>query len=169
MIMATKKFNVLFVCLGNICRSPLAEAIFAKKIYDLNLLKHIRTDSCGTGNYHIGEQPDPRTIDVAGKHGIPINHQCRQLSESDGKEFDMIIGMDESNRNNIIWKLGESIKPKLWKMRAFDPQGGENVPDPYHGTEKDFESVYQILDRSIDQLIERIRKENNFIGPESEA
>lgn len=158
-----KKFSVLFVCLGNICRSPLAEALFAKKIADLGLSNQITTDSCGTGNYHIGEQPDPRTSKVATNHGIPIHHRCRQLQLSDAEHFDMIIAMDESNRKNILWKIGDSGQPKVWKMRAFDPKGGEDVPDPYHGGDKDFEEVFQILDRCTNVLIEKIRKDNDLI------
>lgn len=160
--MPEKKFNVLFVCLGNICRSPLAEAIFAKKISDLQLTDHIGTDSCGTGNYHIGDQPDPRTRAVAEKYGIPINHRCRQLTKSDENDFDMVIAMDESNRKNILWKIGESIRPRVWKMRVFDPEGGDDVPDPYHGDHKDFEIVYSMLDRCTDKLIEKIKKEINI-------
>ena len=154
-----KPYRVLFVCLGNICRSPLAEAIFQKKINDQQLNHLFTCDSCGTGNYHIGEQPDPRTIAVAQKHQVPINHRCRQLQSSDFQTFDRILAMDESNRRNIVWKGGDSSKEKVWLMRNFDPNGGEEVPDPYHGGEKDFEEVYQILDRSIDALIRELLKE----------
>lgn len=147
-------FRVLFVCLGNICRSPLAEAIFKKKIKEKNLEHLIHADSCGTGNYHIGEQPDHRTISVAQKHGVQIYHHCRQLNQNDFQEFDLILAMDENNRKSIIAKGGDSTKSKIWLMREFDPILGDEVPDPYHGQEKEFQEVYEILDRSIEHLIQ---------------
>jgi protein-tyrosine phosphatase len=161
--------KVLFVCLGNICRSPLAEAIFIKRITDLGLSDQIVADSCGTGNYHIGEQPDPRTLAVAAEHGIPVNHKCRQLHENDFSEFDMIIAMDKNNKKNILWKGGEAFSEKVWMMSAFDPEGGEEVPDPYHGREKDFEEVYQILDRSVSGLIVHLKKKVQTGARGSEA
>lgn len=116
-------------------------------------------DSCGTGSYHIGERPDPRTLASAAKYGIPVSHLCRQLHENDFTEFDMILAMDESNKKNILWKGGEPFSKKVWLMRAFDPHGGEQVPDPYHGRESEFEEVYQILDRSVSGLIRYLKKE----------
>jgi protein-tyrosine phosphatase len=164
-----KQYAVLFVCLGNICRSPLAEAIFQKKISENNLTHVFTCDSCGTGDYHIGQQPDPRTQAVAKKHHVPINHQCRQLRTSDFEAFDRIIAMDESNRKNILWKGGSSIQEKVWLMRAFDPEGGDEVPDPYRGNEKDFEEVYHILDRAIDSLIRELVKDKEITAPKSEV
>ncbi|MFZ9981176.1 MAG: low molecular weight protein-tyrosine-phosphatase [Cyclobacteriaceae bacterium] len=151
--------KILFVCLGNICRSPLAEAIFNKRVRDMGLEGQLIADSCGTGSYHIGERPDPRTLASAAKYGIPVSHLCRQLHENDFTEFDMILAMDESNKKNILWKGGEPFSKKVWLMRAFDPHGGEQVPDPYHGRESEFEEVYQILDRSVSGLIRYLKKE----------
>lgn len=167
--MKKSPIKVLFVCLGNICRSPLAEAIFLKRIEELGLAAQITADSCGTGNYHIGQNPDPRTLQSAKAHGIPVNHKCRQLHENDFSEFDMILAMDESNKKNILWKGGEAYKEKVWMMRAFDPEGGEEVPDPYHGREKEFEEVYQILNRSVTGLIGYLKKELLNHGQESEV
>jgi protein-tyrosine phosphatase len=155
-----KKINVLFVCLGNICRSPLAEAIFKNKIRSRGLDALIEADSCGTSNYHIGGSPDPRTIDNAVKNGITIEHSGRQLCDADLKNFDFILAMDKSNYQNIL-RLPESksVAHKVQLMRDFDPQhkGGE-VPDPYHGGEKGFQEVFDILDRSMDSFIDHIEK-----------
>lgn len=148
--------KILFVCLGNICRSPLAEAIFDAKVKSKGLEGTFSSDSAGTANYHIGSAPDPRSVEVAKKHGIPINHKGRQISMQDSKEFDYILAMDASNFRNIIHALGE--KPEgLYLMRDFDPENkGADVPDPYYGGQNGFEDVYQMLDRSIDELIDFI-------------
>lgn len=152
--------RVLFVCLGNICRSPLAEAIFTHKIKELGLEKAFSSQSCGTANYHIGDMPDPRTIRNAFKNGIHINHLGRQLSTEDLDSFDVILAMDRANLTTIR-RFGNA-EPNLYKislMRAHDPLGkNEDVPDPYYGSEKDFQEVFDILNRSMDSFIESLRK-----------
>ncbi|MFY0605170.1 MAG: low molecular weight phosphotyrosine protein phosphatase [Cyclobacteriaceae bacterium] len=160
--MSEKKLKVLFVCLGNICRSPLAEAVFAHKVNNLGLSNKIETDSCGTAAYHIGASPDHRSIAVANQHGIPITHAGRQFETSDAEEFQYILAMDQSNHRNIIHAL--SYKPEgLYLMRDFDPEGkGLDVPDPYYGENDGFEKVYEMLDRSIDELINHIRKHQDI-------
>jgi len=135
----------------------------------MGLEDQLNADSCGTGSYHIGDRPDPRTLASAAKHGIPVNHLCRQLHENDFTGFDMILAMDESNKKNILWKSGEAFSQKVWMMRAFDPEGGEQVPDPYHGQEREFEEVYQILDRSVSGLIRYLKKEMLTDAPGSEG
>ena len=148
--------KVLFVCLGNICRSPLAEAIFADLIIKKGLENDIQVDSCGTAAYYVGDNPDPRTIQVAGDHNIAISHRGRQLSQSDFAEFDFIVGMDKSNYQNI-----ESVNPtgsRIYLMRDFDTVGkGLDVPDPYYGGDEGFEEVYQILVRSSPQLLKFVQ------------
>src|SRR5687767_8250626 len=123
-----EKIKVLFVCLGNICRSPLAEAIFKDKIKKKGLEKWIEADSCGTSNYHIGDQPDPRTIANASKNGIAIDHCGRQLCVEDLEQFDFILAMDKSNFQNIM-RLpdSKSFADKVKLMREYDPlaKGGE--------------------------------------------
>jgi protein-tyrosine phosphatase len=149
-----KKIQVLFVCLGNICRSPLAEAIFKDKIKKKGLDKFIEADSCGTSNYHIGGSPDPRTITNAGKNGITINHCGRQLSVEDLEKFDFILAMDKSNYDNILrLPNSKAFAHKVSLMREFDPVQKGEVPDPYHGGEQGFQDVFDILDRSMEEFI----------------
>lgn len=146
--------KIIFVCLGNICRSPLAEAIFQHKITQKGLQNRISCDSAGTANYHVGDDPDSRSIEVAVKHGVPIQHKGMQFHHSHGSEFDYIMAMDQSNFRNIIHELGYKHEG-LSLMRDFDPKGkGLEVPDPYYGGKDGFEEVYQILDRSTEELIE---------------
>lgn len=149
------KIKVLFVCLGNICRSPLAEAIFKHKLNDRGLTNQIEADSCGTSNYHIGGSPDPRTIANAKKNGVSIDHCGRQLSVDDLAGFDYILAMDSSNFRNIHLVLkDEKHNPKIQMMRDYDPQGKGDVPDPYYGGEKGFQEVFDILDRSMDGFLD---------------
>lgn len=148
--------KVLFVCLGNICRSPLAEAIFNDKVRSKGWQKDFQSDSCGTGDYHVGDWPDDRTIRCAQKNNILINHLGRQLKRSDLDDFDLILAMDRSNLHNILTLATEETKSKVKLMRSYDPLGVGDVPDPYYGSEKDFDEVFEILDRSIDRLISEI-------------
>ena|SRR5882724_908656 len=145
--------KILFVCLGNICRSPLAEAIFNDKIKSKGLQEKILADSCGTGNYHVGDWPDHRTIKCAAKNNILINHVGRQLSHADLENFDLILVMDGSNLFNVLRLGNESTKSKVKLMRSFDPLGEGDVPDPYYGNEKDFDEVFEILERSVSKLV----------------
>ena len=145
--------NVLFVCLGNICRSPLAEAIFRHKLKEKGLGDLYYAESCGTANYHIGDSPDPRTIANAKKNGVLIEHAGRQLCTDDFEKFDEIFVMDSSNYDNAL-RIAGKHKSKVKKMRMHDPNGiGEDVPDPYYGTEKDFQLVFDILDRTIENYL----------------
>lgn len=153
--------NILFVCLGNICRSPLAEAIFVQKVKLAKLSDKFKADSAGTGDYHIGCDPDERSIEVARKHDTPIHHKCRQFKRPDGEAFDYILAMDTDNYRNILHELGDR-HAGLYLMRDFDPQGKGEVPDPYWSDGDGFEEVYQILDRSIAGFIDHLREKHKL-------
>jgi protein-tyrosine phosphatase len=156
-----RKVRVLFVCLGNICRSPLAEAIFKSKVKQKGWDQWIEADSCGTANYHIGDSPDPRTIANASRNGVIIEHCGRQLAEQDLNDFDYILAMDHSNFNNIL-RLPNSSQyaQKVKLMREFDPAGKGEVPDPYYGSEKGFQEVFDILNRTMDNFLVHLERES---------
>ena len=150
--------RVLFVCLGNICRSPMAEAIFNKKIQDTGLSKKIETDSCGTAAYHLGQNPDPRTVQIALENDVPISHKGRQLETDDFYRFDYIIAMDNANLSDILFRKPMDSTSEIMLIRDLDPQPGYGeVPDPYYGGNDGFQQVFDILNRSSDNLLNKLK------------
>lgn len=159
------KINVLFVCLGNICRSPLAEGILLQLLEEKGLIDKISVDSAGTANYHIGERPDPRTIENAHKNGVTLPSRGRQFDRSDFENFDYIIPMDESNLFHI--RRLEPSTPvtgyTIVKMRKFDPLAeNADVPDPYYSGPKGFQDVFDILNRSNTNFLNFLIEKHNF-------
>ncbi|RDY61305.1 low molecular weight protein-tyrosine-phosphatase [Flagellimonas nanhaiensis] len=148
------KTKVLMVCLGNICRSPLAEGIL-KSMVDPN---KVLVDSAGTAGYHVGNPPDNRSIIVARKYGIDISaQQCRKFSEIDFLEFDHIYAMDRSNLSNIM-KLAQTEK-EAEKVRLLLDEvdlGLKEVPDPYYGGDDGFEKVYQLIEKACLSIAEKL-------------
>lgn len=135
----------------------MAEAIFLHKIRELGLLHQFEADSCGTGDYHIGMEPDHRTISTVARNGVAMNHRARQLAPSDFAEFDHILVMDESNLRNTLRVARVPHHPKVQLMRTYDPlPSSSEVPDPYFGGEEGFQEVFEILDRSIDGFIQHL-------------
>jgi protein-tyrosine phosphatase len=148
------KTKILMVCLGNICRSPLAEGILKSK---LNSDKFI-IDSAGTGAWHAGELPDFRSIDVAKKHQIDLTDQrARQFTKQDFKDFDYIYVMDESNYRNVL-NLAESNSDneKVKLIMDHSDLKIKNVPDPYYGGNDGFEKVYQMLDNACTNIAKKL-------------
>lgn len=143
------------VCLGNICRSPLAEGILKSKI-DSN---KVVVDSAGTGHWHIGNKPDPRSIEVAKKHQLDItNQRGRQFSKQDFDNFDYIFVMDTSNKENVLsLARNDSDKEKVHLiLDELFPNENVDVPDPYYGGGQGFESVYQMLEEACENIVNRL-------------
>ncbi|EIJ40123.1 MULTISPECIES: low molecular weight protein-tyrosine-phosphatase [Galbibacter] len=149
------RVKVLMVCLGNICRSPLAEGILKAKV-DPN---KVFVDSAGTSNYHIGSSPDPRSIQIAAKYNIDItNQRGRQFTQKDFEDFDLIFAMDTSNYKNIVQQAkNETDKEKVHLiLNKLTPEEDLDVPDPYYGGVMGFENVYKMLDEATDVIVKEI-------------
>lgn len=152
--------GVLFVCLGNICRSPLAWGLFRHLAAERGVLDRFDVESCGTGGWHAGNAADPRSIAVSLRHGVPLDHIARQLDPArDFERFTWLIPMDRANRTDLL-KLGAQ-PDRVRLMRSFDPlvaQAGDgpDVPDPYYGGEDGFQKVYEMLDRACRGLLDEL-------------
>lgn len=145
--------NIIMVCLGNICRSPLAEGILEDKIQKYNL--DWKVDSAGTSAWHEGEKPDMRSIITARNNNIDItNQQARQFTKDDFNQFDLILAMDQSNYNNILELAESPVEKDKVELILNHLYPGENrpVPDPYY--DNGFDAVFQMLDQAIEKLIE---------------
>jgi len=142
------------VCLGNICRSPLAEGILKSKVSP----DFCTVDSAGTAGYHIGSTPDTRSIAVAKKYGIDISKQlCRKFSISDFDTFDIIYAMDKSNYANIITQAKNKEEVAKVKLLLHEVDLGiSQVPDPYYGGDKEFENVYDLIDKACSKIAKQI-------------
>ena len=147
--------KILMVCLGNICRSPLAEGILQSKVNK----ELVFVDSAGTAAYHVGNLPDERSIAVAKQYGIDIsNQQARKFTEKDFLNFDVIYAMDKSNYQNIISLATSDEDVEKVKMILNESQADKNysVPDPYYGGESGFEEVYKMLNQACDSIIYKL-------------
>lgn len=158
------RIGVLFVCLGNICRSPLAEGIFIHLARERGTLHRFDVDSCGTGAWHVGHDADPRSIRVAARYGIRLVHEARQLEpHTDFPRFHLLIPMDRSNMRGVLVAGSRyAVNPsRVRLMRAFDPTHTPTadipeVPDPYEGGDDGFEHVFQMLHRACGGLLDRL-------------
>ncbi|MFV9485141.1 low molecular weight protein-tyrosine-phosphatase [Christiangramia sp. ASW11-125] len=145
------KTRVLMVCLGNICRSPLAEGILKSKVDP----ETVFVDSAGTGDWHVDSEPDRRSIAIASKNGLDISQQRgRQFSKKDFQDFDHIFVMDNSNFKDVIAmaETDEERQKVHLILEEIFPSENVDVPDPYHGGDQGFENVYMMLDEATDEL-----------------
>ncbi|XP_032722632.1 low molecular weight phosphotyrosine protein phosphatase isoform X1 [Lontra canadensis] len=143
----------------NICRSPIAEAVFRKLVTDRKLSDHWRIDSAATSTYEIGNPPDYRGQSCMKKHGIPMSHTARQVTKEDFATFDYILCMDESNLRDLNRKSNQikNCKAKIELLGSYDPQNQLIIEDPYYGNESDFETVYQQCVRCCKAFLEKAR------------
>ena len=147
--------KILMVCLGNICRSPLAEGILKRKLEDRGL--DWTVDSAGTGFWHIGEPPDPRSVSTARKYGLDISRQrARQIEPSDLDNFHLILAMDSSNYQDILRLANSGQQENKVEMilNYINPGANDNVPDPYWNDDG-FDQVFHMLDEACERVIER--------------
>lgn len=160
--------KVMFVCLGNICRSPLAQAVFDQARDEAGLEGQIQTESSGITSYHAGDPSDPRMRKTAARHGVTIDHRSRPFSVNDFDAYDLIIGMDQQNYRDLQGLArNDDDRRKIHLLREWDPQAGEprealaggrapEVPDPYYGGAEGFEKVFTLVDRTARALLQDV-------------
>ena len=145
--------SVLFVCLGNICRSPMAEGLLQHLVRTRGLGERYRVDSAGTAAYHEGEAPDRRTLAVLRKHGIGLHSRARQVRREDFDEYDWILAMDQSNYRNLMRVCPDHRTDRVHK--TLDPVGGGDVQDPYYGGPSGFDDNFAELERALNAWLDR--------------
>ncbi len=158
--MPGNKFGVLFVCTGNICRSPTAEAIFQKLAADAGFAESVTADSAGTHGYHVGEPPDPRAQEAAAKRGYDLSAlRARRFEQADFQRFDLILAMDRDHYSILSNMARHSAGHKLKLMMSYARRfADEEVPDPYYGGSQGFERVLDMLEDAARGLLESLRK-----------
>ena len=155
--------RIIFVCLGNICRSPMAEAILVHRIKDAGLQEQIEVDSAGTGDWHIGDSPHEGTLRILKTNGIEHPMQARQIVASDLDEFDYLIVMDDKNERDVraVAANGTAGRAHIARLLDYLPDvTDKNVPDPYFTG--DFDAVYQMVSAACDHLLEAVKREHHL-------
>jgi len=158
--------EISFVCLGNICRSPLAQGVFQDLVNQKKLEQKIIVTSAGTGGWHIGDLPDERMRRTAQSKGIQLESRARQFQSADFNRFNLILAMDHSNLARLEEIAPSNLPPeKLMLFRSFYPEcnGNQDVPDPYYGGAKGFEEVYSMVKRTCPPLLDYIK--SRFLSP----
>jgi len=150
-------FRIMFICTGNICRSPLAHAIFEQMVDKNSLKQKIKVESSGTNSYHRGEQADYRMRQIAWGHGLIIDHRARRLSRTDLENYDLLLTMDERNfADTLALCRTDENRERVRMFRDFDPEGRGDVPDPWYGGMEDFELVWSIVHRTCKSLLNHV-------------
>jgi protein-tyrosine phosphatase len=155
-----KPVAVSFVCMGNICRSPTAEAVMRHLVREAGLAGKISVDSAGTGAWHVGEERDRRSRAVASRRGMPITGLARQFSRADFERFDLVLALDEDNQRDLRRLApNDEARAKIRLLRSFEPGAapGSEVPDPYYGGPEGFERVFDICLAACRGLLEHLR------------
>ncbi len=155
--------RILFVCLGNICRSPTAEAVMRKLVAEAGLEGEIEVDSAGTGPWHVGRPPDPRAVAAGAKRGYELTGLGRQVTESDFADFDLILAMDRFNRLTLLGMApGREAAMKVHQLREYDPASAGavdfDVPDPYSGGRRGFTKVLELVEAACEGLLADVRR-----------
>ena len=154
--------KILFICLGNICRSPAAHAVFQKKIDDRGLSERFEVDSAGIGNWHVGQLPDRRMREHGARRDYQVNHHARQFQTSDFKHFDRIVVMDEDNYRIITSKASSDEEVgKVVRMADFftSHPRATSVPDPYYGSAEDFELALDLIEDGVEGMLKEMGEE----------
>jgi protein-tyrosine phosphatase len=149
---AGRPFRVLFVCLGNICRSPTAEAVFRQLVDQEGLTDQIEIDSAGTGDWHVGSAPDDRATQAAARRGIRLAGSARQVTLEDFEEYDLLLAMDVANLRDLRELAPPGTESKVRLFADID------VPDPYYGGERGFDEVLDIVDKASRRLLDELRQ-----------
>jgi protein-tyrosine phosphatase len=152
--------RICFVCLGNICRSPTAEGVMRLALTRAGLSERVTVDSAGTGGWHVGELPDPRTRAAASRRGIELDHRGRQFRRDDFARFDLILAMDAANHRALLAMAPDAAaKAKVRLLRSYDPAApeGAEVPDPYYGGSDGFERVLDICEAACAGLLAEVK------------
>ncbi len=155
--------RILFVCLGNICRSPMAEAVLVHRVKDAGLSSQIEIDSAGTGDWHIGSPPHKGTRQILKNYAIEHPMQARQIVASDLNEFDYLIVMDDKNERDVraVAAVGSAGRAHIARLLDYLPEATDkNVPDPYFTG--DFDAVYQMVSAACDNLLETVKREHQL-------
>jgi protein-tyrosine phosphatase len=152
--------RILFVCLGNICRSPTAEAVMRGLVADAGLENEIEIESAGTGDWHVGHPPDPRSVAAAAERGVELTGTARQVDRADFEGYDLLIAMDRANRDDLrAMALTDEDEAKVKLLREYGDGAELDVPDPYYGGDDGFNDVVEIVDRSCRALLAQIHPE----------
>ena len=159
-----KTVKVLFVCMGNICRSPTAQGVFDRLVTEADLSAHVLTDSAGTYAYHVGEPPDKRATEAAQRRGVDLSTQrARRVSSEDFEVFDYVLAMDSSNYEDMLEICQPEQAPKLRLFLEFAPGLGiDEVPDPYYGGATGFERVLDMIEEAAAGLLAEIRQQHGL-------
>ena len=160
--------RLCFVCLGNICRSPIGEGVMRHLLQQAGLAEQVEVDSAGTAGYHAGEPPDSRARAAGRRFGVDVGGRARQFRRGDFERFDYVLAMDRSNFEDLL-ELGpdEAARGRLHLLRSFDQTApsGASVPDPYYGGDEDFDEVVSICLAACTPLLARLQREHGLAAP----